>query len=90
MSNSLVFKFKTDILDILITKDLNNPFGLEIPEIAKVAAKELKEKDFDLNHLVNGHDLSNLLMKKVFKSRNRMLVNNSLEDSLILSYEFDF
>ena len=55
---------------------------------------ELKEGDFDLNQLVNGHDLSNLLyllMKKVLKSNNKMLVNNnSVEDSLILSYEYDY
>ena len=30
-------------------------------------------------------------MKKVLKSRNKMLINNnSVEDSLILSYEYDF
>jgi hypothetical protein len=63
------------------------------PEIEEVFLK-LKKDEFDLNQLVNGHDLSNLLyilMKKVLKSRNKMLVNNnSVEDSLILSYEYDY
>jgi len=55
---------------------------------------ETKAEDFDLNQLVNGHDLSNLLyllMKKALSSRNKMLVNNnSVEDSLILSYEYEY
>lgn len=63
------------------------------PEIEEVFLK-IKKDEFDLNQLVNGHDLSNLiylLIKKVLKSRNKMLVNsNSVEDSLILSYEYDF
>lgn len=63
------------------------------PEIEKVF-NDVKKDEFDLNQLINGHDLSNLLyllMKKVLKSRNKMLVNNnSVEDSLILSYEYDF
>ena len=55
---------------------------------------EIKAENYDLNQLVNGHDLSNLLyllMKKALASRNKMLVNNnSVEDSLILSYEYDY
>ncbi|WP_417785680.1 DUF4435 domain-containing protein [Tenacibaculum sp.] len=55
---------------------------------------KLKEDDYDLNQLVNGHDLSNLLyllMKKALKSRNKMLINNdSVEDSLILSYDYEY
>ena len=63
------------------------------PEIESSLTK-VRQDEFDLNQLVNGHDLSNLLyllMKKVLKSRNKMLINNnSVEDSLILSYEYDF
>lgn len=52
---------------------------------------ELSNKNYDEDQLVNGHDLSHILFilcKKVLKSSNRMLVDfNSIEDSLILSYE---
>jgi hypothetical protein len=54
--------------------------------------EEFCEQDIDLFQLVNGHDLSNflyILMKKILKSRNKMLVNyNSVEDSLILAYDY--
>lgn len=57
--------------------------------------QELSTKNFAIEQLVNGHDLTNIiyiLIKKVLRSSNRMLVDaNSVEDSLILSYEvWDF
>lgn len=71
---------------------VKSPIMKPKPDIEE-AFSVLKEGEFDLNQLVNGHDLSNLLyllMKKVLKSSNKMLVNNnSVEDSLILSYEYD-
>lgn len=61
------------------------------PEIERSLIKSKKTK-YDRNQLVNGHDLCNvlfILMKKVLGSSNKMLVNNnSVEDSLILSYEY--
>ena len=43
MDNLLIFNFKTDISKIHISSKLNNPFGIDVPEIAKVAAREFQE-----------------------------------------------
>lgn len=43
MANTFIFNFKTDVLEMAIPKELNNPFGLEIPEIARIAATEFQE-----------------------------------------------
>jgi len=53
----------------------------------------ISQINYNRHHLTNGHDLTNILyilMKKTLSSRNKMLVDfNSVEDSLILAYEFD-
>lgn len=60
-------------------------------EDIKQRYQELSNEDFIEEQLVNGHDLSNILFilfKKVLRSNNKMLVDyNSIEDSLIMSYE---
>ena len=43
MNNQLIFDFKTDISRINVSSKLNNPFGLDIPEIARIAAKEFQQ-----------------------------------------------
>ena len=43
MPQNHLFNFKSDIFNIDIPSKLNNPFGTEIPEIARVAAKEFQE-----------------------------------------------
>ena len=43
MDNQLFFSFKTNTSEINIPDKLNNPFGLSIPEIAKIAAKEFQK-----------------------------------------------
>ena len=43
MSEQYLFPFKTDLSTVYIPKKLNNPFGLDIPTIAKVAAMEFKD-----------------------------------------------
>ena len=43
MDKQLLFNFKTDITQIDIPEKLNNPFGLYIPEIVSIAAKEFQE-----------------------------------------------
>ncbi|WP_040951740.1 DUF4435 domain-containing protein [Gorillibacterium massiliense] len=52
---------------------------------------EVAQKYYDIEQLVNGHDLTNILfilMKKVLKSTNGMLCDSdSVEYSLIMSYE---
>ncbi len=43
MDKQHIFNFKTDISGINIPAKLNNPFGLCIPEIARIAAKEFQD-----------------------------------------------
>ena len=43
MDKQHIFNFKTDISRIDIPVKLNNPFGISIPEIARIAAKEFQE-----------------------------------------------
>ncbi len=43
MQNQLIFNFTTHISEKAIPDELNNPFGLVIPEIAQIAAKEFQE-----------------------------------------------
>lgn len=43
MNKQYIFDFKTNISDIEIPEELNNPFGIDIPEIAKIAANEFQE-----------------------------------------------
>lgn len=65
--------------------------GLATLDNIKQKYLELSKKEFIEEHLVNGHDLTNILyilFKKVLKSSNKMLNDfNSIEDSLIMSYE---
>ncbi len=42
MGKQHIFNFKADILDIDIPSKFNNPFGLFIPELAKLAAEEFQ------------------------------------------------
>ncbi len=42
MNQQFLFEFKTDISKIKVPAQLNNPFGLDIPELARVAAKEFQ------------------------------------------------
>jgi hypothetical protein len=43
MDKHFLFNFKTDISSIDIPSELNNPFSISIPKIAKIAAKEFQE-----------------------------------------------
>lgn len=43
MDKQHLFNFKTDISDINIPAEFNNPFGSYIPEIARIAANEFQE-----------------------------------------------
>lgn len=58
MNKNLIFNFRTDISEINIPKNLNNPFKIYFPEIAKIAAKEFQvfitkeSKKWDYNFLV--------------------------------------
>lgn len=43
MNNQVVFNFKTDISNLSIPSELNNPFETNIPEMAQLAAHEFQE-----------------------------------------------
>lgn len=43
MANNLCFDFKSDISNIEIPKELNNPFSSSVPEICKIAVREFQE-----------------------------------------------
>ncbi|MDT0554220.1 pseudouridylate synthase [Urechidicola vernalis] len=43
MKKQLLFNFKTDISSFDIPSELNNPFGVNVPEIAKIAAEEFQD-----------------------------------------------
>ena len=43
MDKQFIFNFKTDISKVHIPEKLNNPFESNIPQIAKIAAKEFQE-----------------------------------------------
>ncbi len=43
MDSQLLFDFETDISDIPIPANLNNPFGVSVPEISRIAAKEFQQ-----------------------------------------------
>lgn len=43
MDKQLIFNFKSDISNLLIPSEINNPFSSDIPEIAKIAAKEFQD-----------------------------------------------
>lgn len=42
MKNPYIFYFNTDLSSLHIPCELNNPFGIQVPEIAKVAAQEFQ------------------------------------------------
>lgn len=80
----------------LVTSLLNYSRSKSVTKSEKEILESLKivsSSKYDVNQLVNGHDLSNilfLLMKKVFASNNKMLHDfNSIEDSLTLAYEYE-
>lgn len=72
---------------------INKSPKIESVEVITEKLNETKETDYKLEQLANGHDLSQILyilMKKVLRSRNRMLQDhNSVEDSLTLAYSLN-
>lgn len=91
---TLDFLGKDKLIEASINYSLNKSEQIEDKQTIEHRYAETSEKEYDLLQLINGHDLSNflyILMKKVLKSKNKMLANfSSIEDSLILSYEHTF
>jgi Protein of unknown function (DUF4435) len=87
----LSFIGKEEMIQTAINYSTNRGTKISGKDEIKEKMSLLAQKEYNLEHLVNGHDLTNILfilIKKVLKSRNRMLFDfNSIEDSLILAYE---
>jgi hypothetical protein len=80
------------LIETAINYSVNRGTNIKSKDIISEKYNETSLLELDLNHLVNGHDLSQflyILMKKILKSRNKMLQDyNSVEDSLILAYDY--
>lgn len=90
--STLNFLGKEKLIETAINYSRNKTTSsLDITMINKKYG-EVSTMDLDLYQLVNGHDISNflfILMKKILQSKNKMLADfNSIEDSLILAYDF--
>ncbi len=90
--DEITFLGKQKMIETVINFSTNR--GTKISDRNEISDKfdEVRKNNYDLNHLVNGHDLTHilfLLMKKALRSNNKMLIDyNAVEDSLILAYEF--
>ena len=83
---------KDKLIEAVINYSQSKSKDIKNKDIIQEKFDEVSAINFDLNHIVNGHDLSNvllILMKNVLKSSNKMLHDfNSVEDSLTLAYQF--
>lgn len=81
------------LISTVINYSIEKSKNLKSKEIIDDRLSTIKKKEYPINQLVSGHDLTNalfILMKKVLSSRNKMLqCTNSVEDSLVLAYEFN-
>ncbi len=57
MKKQVLFSFKSEILQVTIPEKLNNPFGMDIPEIGRIAAMEFQDL-IALESTNWGHDFS--------------------------------
>lgn len=80
------------MIGTVINYSVNKSKNIQSKIIINDRLSAIKEKEYPIGQLVNGHDLINalfILMKKVLSSKNKMLqCTNSVEDSLTLAYEF--
>ena len=90
---NLSFKGRECLVDSLINYSRSKSTTLKSKAEIILRLEEISKKEYDLDQLVNGHDLSNilyLLIKKVFSSTSKMINDfNAIEDSLILAYEYE-
>ena len=83
MNPNLIFNFNTDITEVEIPKALNNPFTLDIPEIANIAAKEFQEyissesKTWDYDFLTRNGKMFGVLVVQQQDNRYSFLGTNS-------------
>ncbi|MDO6654511.1 DUF4435 domain-containing protein [Anaerobacillus sp. 1_MG-2023] len=93
-NRTLDFKGNEQLITTVHNYSINRSDKVIDAKIVEEKVKELVDDKYDLLHLVNGHDLSNILfflLKKVLRSPNMSLYDiHSIEDSLIMSYEARF
>lgn len=81
------------MIGTVINYSVNKSENIQSKKIINDRLSAIKEKEYPIDQLVNGHDLINalfILMKKVLSSKNRTLqCTNSVEDILTLAYEFN-
>lgn len=91
--NSFSFIGKSHLIKTSINYSRNKSKSLKSEEEITDGFNKIAVQTFDIDNLVNGHDLSNilfLLMKKTLTSKNKMLTDfNSVEDCLSLAYDYD-
>lgn len=81
------------LIDTVINYSVNKSENIQSKNTIRNRLSVIKEEEYPIYQLVNGHDLTNvlfILMKKVLGCKNKMLHDaNSVEDGLTLAYEFD-
>lgn len=81
------------LIDTVTNYSVNKSEKIQSKNTISEKLSVIKREEYLIYQLVNGHDLTNvlfILMKKVLHSKNKILQDtNSVEDSLILAYEFD-
>lgn len=93
ISDKLEFKGDPELIKSIVNYS-RNKISKKLDEAAiSKKLSETKKIKIDSLQLSNGHDLSNIVfifLKKTVRSTNKMLFdNNSIEDSLILAYDFE-
>jgi ribosomal protein S8 len=91
--DNLRFKGRASLVQTLLNYSNNKTPNLKSEQEITERLNEIAAQSYDIEQLVNGHDLTNilyLLIKKVFVSTSRMLNDfNAIESSLTLAYEYE-
>jgi hypothetical protein len=91
--SNLEFKGTKKLVESIISYSRSKMANMKPAEVIFEKLEQVGQVEYNIDHLVNGHDLSNilyLLFKKVFSSKNKMLQEyKAIEDSLFLAYEYE-
>lgn len=93
ISDKLEYKGDKELVKSIVNYSRNRTIKKLDETAISVKLSDTKKIKIDSLQLSNGHDLSNIVfifLKKTVRSTNKMLFdNNSIEDSLILAYDFE-